>query len=112
MRASGFLVLGLGLGLGAGYLATDRWDSPALVWLGLGLIILSSVLLALSGRRGTVGASEAAGPGERAGVPAAADLGRRVEQILALAEEQAADHIRSAEEEAERIIARARQFPD
>jgi hypothetical protein len=108
MRASGFLVLGLGLGLGAGYLATDRWDSPAVVWLGLGLIILSSVLLALSGRRGAVEAPESAG----SGVPAAAGLGQRVEQILGLAEEQAAAHIRSAEQEAERIIARARQFPD
>jgi hypothetical protein len=51
MRGLGLLVLGLGVGLGAGYLVTDRWDAPALVWLGLGLIVLSTVLLALSPRR-------------------------------------------------------------
>jgi hypothetical protein len=51
MRALGWLVLGLGLGLAAGYLAGDRWGSPAVVWLGLGLVVLSSVLLAVGSRR-------------------------------------------------------------
>ncbi|GAA3336384.1 hypothetical protein GCM10020358_08340 [Amorphoplanes nipponensis] len=48
MRAAGLLVLGLGLGLAAGYLAGDRWGSPAVVWLGVGLIVLASVLLGVS----------------------------------------------------------------
>ena len=106
MRAVGLLTLGLGLGLGAGYLAGDRWGSPALVWLGLGLVVLSSVLLAVSSRRATgpVRSEPAAGTGQ----PAPAGLGERVEKILRRAEEQAADRIRSAEAEAERIVARAR----
>jgi hypothetical protein len=59
MRGAGLLVLGLGLGLGAGYLAGDSGASPALVWLALGLVVLSSMLLALSPRRATAPDPEA-----------------------------------------------------
>ena len=48
MRAAGLLVLGLGLGLIAGCLATQAWDSTAFVWLGVGLLVLASLLLGLS----------------------------------------------------------------
>ena len=48
MRAAGLLLLGAGSGLIAGYLLAGRWDSPAWVWLGLGLLVLASVLLGLS----------------------------------------------------------------
>ncbi len=112
MRGAGLLVLGLGLGLGAGYVATDRWGSPALVWLALGLVVLSTVLLALGSRRAVELISSAAGS-EPAGAdpakPALAGLGQRVNELLELAEAQAADRIRSAEEEAERIVAQARR---
>jgi len=103
MRALGLLVLGLGLGLGAGYLAGAEWGSPAVVWLALGLVVLSSVPLAL-GSRGTPGLvrGRPAGDPEK---PAPADLGNRVEAILDLAEGQAADTIRAAEAEAERQAA-------
>ncbi|GAA3916268.1 hypothetical protein [Actinoplanes auranticolor] len=99
MRGAGLLLLGAGSGLIAGFLASERWNSPAWVWLGLGLVVLASVLLGL--RRGDARAATATTP--------AAGLGGRVESILQLAEQQAADHIRSAEEEAERIIAEARR---
>lgn len=111
MRGLGLLVLGLGLGLGAGYLATEQGGSPALVWLAAGLIVLSSVLLAVGSR----GATELVRvePSVKPERPTLAGLGERVEKILELAEEQAADKIRSAEEEAERIVAeaKARQLP-
>ena len=48
MRAAGLLLLGAGLGLVAGCLATQAWDSPAVVWCGVGVLVLSSVLLGLS----------------------------------------------------------------
>ena len=48
MRGAGLLLLGAGSGLIAGYLLAGRWDSPAWVWLGLGLLVLASVLLGLS----------------------------------------------------------------
>lgn len=48
MRAAGLVLLGAGLGLVAGYLATQAWDSPAVVWSGVGVLLLSSVLLGLS----------------------------------------------------------------
>jgi hypothetical protein len=112
MRGLGLLVLGLGLGLGAGYLTTDTWGSPALVWLALGLVVLSSLLLALGARRAVELIPSATGPEREAAgpaKPALAGLGRRVEQILESAEAQAAEKIRSAEEEAERIVAAARR---
>ena len=48
MRAAGLLLLGAGAGLIAGYLANEQWASPAWVWLGLGVVVLASVLLGLS----------------------------------------------------------------
>jgi hypothetical protein len=48
MRAAGLLLLGIGAGLIAGYLAAEHWASPAWVWLGLGVLVLASVLLGLS----------------------------------------------------------------
>ena len=48
MRAAGWLLLGVGLGLVAGYLATQAWDSPAVVWSGVGVLVPASVLLGLS----------------------------------------------------------------
>jgi hypothetical protein len=110
MRAFGLLVLGLGLGLGAGFLAARSSDSPAVVWLAAGLVVAGLALVAAS--RGSA-ARPAPSENEK---PALAGLGTRVEQILALAEDQAADRIRSAEQEAERIVAeahrRAGQPPD
>lgn len=102
MRAAGLLTLGLGIGLGAGYLATDRWGSPALVWCGLALVVLSTVLLASGPRRRPRSAAPVTDP------PLLSGLGVRTEQILRLAEEQAADHLRAAREEAGRIVAEAR----
>ena len=48
MRGAGLLLLGAGTGLIAGYLVAGHWESPAWVWLGLGLLVLASVLLGLS----------------------------------------------------------------
>jgi hypothetical protein len=59
MRTAGFLMLGLGVGLVAGYLATHAWDSPAVVWLGVGVLVPASVLLGVSRR----GAARAQPPG-------------------------------------------------
>jgi hypothetical protein len=98
MRGAGLLLLGAGGGLIAGFLVHGQWSSPAWVWLGLGLMVLATVLLGL-GRGGARAAT----------ATPAAELGGRVESILQLAEEQAADHIRSAEAEAERIVAEARR---
>ena len=114
MRALGLLLLGAGGGLIAGFQVGQRWESPAWVWLGVGLVVLASVLLGLD--RGGV-------PGQVAVPPVAGDrrpdpsgLGVRVDAVLRLAEDQARDHIRSAEQEAERIVAEARrrtgQAPD
>jgi hypothetical protein len=51
MRGAGLLLLGAGAGLIAGSLANEHRASPAWVWLGLGIVVLASVLLGLS-RRG------------------------------------------------------------
>ena len=102
MRGAGLLLLGAGSGLIAGFLANERWHSPAWVWLGLGLVVLATVLLGL-------GRGDAHSATTATTTTPAAGLGGRVESILQLAEQQAADHIRSAEEEAERIIAEARR---
>jgi hypothetical protein len=48
MRGAGLLLLGAGAGLIAGYLVAQHGNSPAWVWLGLGLLVLASVLLGLS----------------------------------------------------------------
>jgi hypothetical protein len=48
MRFAGMLVFGLGLGLGAGFLAAETWDSPALVWLAAGLVVVGLALLGAS----------------------------------------------------------------
>jgi hypothetical protein len=99
-------LLGGGLGLIVGEAAGEPAAVTGLVVLVLGLAL--RVAGARSGSRDLVGdamASRPWGPGDK---PSFAHLGTRVEQILSLAEEQAADHVAQAKVEADRILADAR----
>ena len=92
-RGAGLLVTGLGVGALAGAAVGDGLRWPAIVAAALGLILL------LVGRARS----------EATGAPAPDGLGTRVQEVLRLAEEQAADHVRAAQEEADRIVTEARR---
>jgi hypothetical protein len=97
-RTVGALVIGLGLGLGAGIVAGRMPVWPALVLIGVG-----AVLLGLSVRD-----PARSRPAAETNRPTLAGLNTRVTEILRLAEEQAQDHVREAQREAEQIVAEAR----
>lgn len=110
MNRGGLLLLGAGGGMTAGALIGRAALWPAVAVAVLGLLVLATA------RRGTgdlVGDATASRAGD---APAAGDadgprlsgLGNRVERMLKLAEEQAADRIAEAEERAARIVADAR----
>jgi hypothetical protein len=110
MKGLGLLVFGVGLGALGG--------TPAGRPVAIGAVAVGLVLIAIGGRpragsliedakdsRETGSIGDARAPSAR---PTLAGLGTRVEDILRLAEEQAADHRAAAEREAAAIIAAAR----
>jgi hypothetical protein len=116
MKGWGLFLFGAGCGTAAGAMA----GQPALVP-GVVVGVLGLCLLAVGARRGggnlvedatTVrgrSSTSTAGGGVRKNDrPTLSGLGTRVEQILQLAEQQAAALVEEAEAEAARIVARAR----
>jgi hypothetical protein len=99
-------LLGAGLGLIVGEGVGEAAALPGAVIAVVGLVLL--VFGARSGSRELVGDAMAArpwGPDEK---PSFSHLGARVEQILSLAEGQAADHVAQAKIDADQIVAEAR----
>jgi hypothetical protein len=113
MKVWGVLLLGVGGGAVAGVLGGRPVMVPAIVALGLG-----AVLLGVGARRrgsdlvGDATATRTPTAGDAGPAPLARHLGSRVEHVLRLAEEQAADHIAEAEATAARIVADARAEAD
>jgi hypothetical protein len=106
MKGWSLFLIGVGAGGMAGVQAGDWAMLPALAAVVAGLL-----LLAVSSRSRTrdlvQDATVTAAPPAR-DKPSLAGLSSRVEGILQLAEEQAADHIAEAEAKATRIVAEAR----
>ncbi|MFI1996776.1 hypothetical protein [Actinoplanes sp. NPDC020271] len=104
MRTFGIVLAALGLGAFVGAQTGAALTIPAAVAGGLGLL-----LVAFGKRDGgkdlIPGPSAASVTGKEK--PTLSGLGARVEQILQLAEEQAADKVAEANKEAARIIADA-----
>lgn len=118
-RSWALLPIGLGLGLGAGLLADPAegsGTSTALQWTAIGLLALGVLVAIVSGGEAPdptepvpdPGKPVRAKPARRRATADLAGLGRRVDDILRLAEEQAEDHLREARAEAARIVAEAR----
>lgn len=111
MKRWGLLLLGAGAGTVAGALLGRPAILPALA-----VVLTGLLLLPLRGRSGggdlvaTATAAHTAGAGSAttSGRASVLDLGSRVETILGLAEEQAADHVAEAKATAARIVAQAR----
>jgi len=106
MKGWSLFLIGVGVGGIVGVQAGEWAMLPALVAVVAGLL-----LLAVSSRarpRDLVQDATAAAPGPARDRPSLAGLSSRVEGILQLAEEQAADHIAEAEATATRIVAEAR----
>ncbi|MEU7874241.1 hypothetical protein [Dactylosporangium sp. NPDC049140] len=98
MRRWALLLIGLGVGLFAGsQLAASRAQSTAL-WTGVAATVVGLIMVAASGPPAAEESED--------GLPSFAALGPRVESILRLAEEQAADQIRQAEKDARKVRAR------
>jgi hypothetical protein len=111
MRRWGWILLGGGCGVAAGAMGGPPAIAPGVVAAVVGLCLLAA------GRSGganlvedaTAGHTPAAGvAGKKAPEPALEGLGRHVEGILTLAEEQAADMVATAKAEAAQILAQAR----
>ncbi|GAA4601995.1 hypothetical protein BJY16_004092 [Actinoplanes octamycinicus] len=110
MKRCGWFLLGGGLGVLVGAELEGPMLVPGLVTAGVGLVLL--VFAARSGGAELVGDAMAAPAAAREDRPSLAHLGSRVETILGMAEQQAADTIAEAEKEAGRIVARARAEAD
>jgi hypothetical protein len=112
MKRWGLFLLGVGVGATLGVEVGDPASVPALAAVALGL-----VLLVIKRRSGELvedalaggGAARPEAAGER---PSLAHLGSRVEQILSIAEQQAAKHVAEAKVTAEQIVAQARAEAD
>jgi predicted lipid-binding transport protein (Tim44 family) len=108
---------GLLTGLGIGAVIGLNADGGLLGWavavaaVGVALMIFRSRGSADLVADATT-ASRPVPPAEEAGKPTVAGLGTRVDQIIRMAEQQAADHKRTAEAEAGRIIGEARAEAD
>ena len=108
MKAWSLLLIGVGVGVMVGVQVGGPAMLPALV-----AVIAGLLLLAVNARSRTrdlvrdATAARTATPA-RESRPSLAGLGSRVEGILKLAEEQAADRIAEAEATATEIVARAR----
>ncbi|MEV6932749.1 hypothetical protein AB0M46_50795 [Dactylosporangium sp. NPDC051485] len=97
MRRWSMLTIGLGVGLFAGsQLASSRAQTTA-VWAGVAATVVGLIMFAAS-------QPESACPQDQ-DQPPADGLGGRVEQILRLAERQAAEHLRDAEKQARKVHA-------
>ena len=96
----GMLAIGVGLGLLAGMRYGDVLLIPALVAVAGGAVLIAVRSGAPAEVLGQVPAQDTR--------PTLAGLGTRVEQVLRLAEEQAADQLKEAERQAAVIIAEAR----
>jgi hypothetical protein len=114
MKRWGLFLLGVGIGAIAGVQAGEPVVLPALVAVVAGLVLLAVrarsgphdlVGDATTGSTAKAGPKTAAAPARRATLE---HLGSRVELILKLAEEQAADHIAEAKATAAQIVADAR----
>ncbi|GLW34748.1 hypothetical protein [Actinoplanes regularis] len=112
MKRWGLFLLGAGVGMIAGGQLGRPALPPALVAVGVGLLLLA--VRARSGTPDLVGdatagriaaATDDKAPDNR---PTFANLGPRVEHILQLAEAQAADQIAEAKATAAQIVAQAR----
>src|SRR3954468_18136174 len=102
MRRLALLLIGLGVGLFAGsQLSSSRAQATAL-WTGAAATVVGLVMFAASGSPADDESDDPARPAP----PAMAGLGSRGEGILRLAEQQAADHLRSAEKDARKVHAR------
>jgi hypothetical protein len=102
LRRWSILTIGLGAGLFAGsQLASSRAQQTAL-WAGVAATVIGLVLFAASGPESPEEPADEADHRR----PTAAGLGSRVEEILRLAEQQAADHLRQAERDARKVRAR------
>ncbi|GAA3457357.1 hypothetical protein [Dactylosporangium matsuzakiense] len=101
MRRLALLLIGLGVGLFAGsQLSASRAQATAL-WTGVAATVVGLVMLAAAPSEPY---EEPAEGDERR--PALSGLGTRVEGVLKLAEQQAADHLREAERDAKKVRAR------
>jgi hypothetical protein len=102
LRRWSILTIGLGVGLFAGsQLASSRAQETAL-WAGVAATVIGLVLFAASAPESPEEPADEHGHRR----PVAAGLGPRVEEILRLAEQQAADHLRQAEKDARKVRAR------
>ncbi|WP_203743826.1 hypothetical protein [Actinoplanes cyaneus] len=104
MRTFGIVLAALGLGTFVGARSGESLTIPAVVAGGLGLLLL------IFGRRDSgkdLIPAQGTTPAEKPEKPVFSQLGTRVEGILELAEEQAADHVAEARREGARIIAEA-----
>jgi hypothetical protein len=94
------LAIGLGFGLFAGSQLSSSRAHDTAVWAGVAATVIGLVMFAAS-------QPESADREAEEGETTFSALGPRVEQILKLAEEQAADHLRQAEKDAHKVRARA-----
>jgi hypothetical protein len=115
MKGWSLFLVGVGVGVLVGVQAGESATLPAIVAVVAGLILLAVsarsrthdlVRDATAARAATAGSDTAPEPARDR--PSLQGLGSRVEGILKLAEEQAADHIAKAEATATRIVAQAR----
>jgi hypothetical protein len=113
MKVLGVLLLGVGGGVIVGVQAGRSVMVPAIVALVLGVVLLSFGVRRRGGDLvGDATATRAATAGDAGVAPSFKNLGSRVEHVLKLAEDQAADHIAEAEATAARIVADARAEAD
>lgn len=107
MNRWGVFLFGAGFGVAAAATAGQSALVPGVVVGVVGLL-----LLGVGGRRAggnLVEDATAAHDGVKKGdKPTLSGLGTRVEEILSLAQEQAAEHVRAANDEAAHIVADAR----
>src|SRR4051812_12637191 len=102
MRRLALLLIGLGAGLFAGsQLSASKAHATAL-WTGVAATVVGLVMFAASGPAADEESDDPARPAR----PALAGLGTRVEEILRIAEQQAAEHLRAAEKDARKVHAR------
>jgi F0F1-type ATP synthase membrane subunit b/b' len=97
------------LGVGVGVAIGSRLDKTT-IWYGVAAAVIGVVWGFLASRADTV--AGAPRPVTASKPQSLTGLGGRVEQILRLAKEQAADHVTAAERKAEGIVAEAQAQAD
>ena len=98
-------VLGVGVGVAVGSSL-----NKTTIWYGVAAAVIGVVWGLLASRADTM--ATAPGRASTSGPQSLTGLGTRVEQILRLAAEQAADRLNTAERKAERIVAEAQAEAD